>query len=78
MSLSFISKYQENLNSATGSKETAWEATLTFSGHSHGRHQVGIGFSGTCHPQGALLEAAALAGKRSLRLTAVLKLMRPA
>ena len=27
---------------------------------------------------GALLEATALAGKRSLRLTAVLKLMRPA
>jgi hypothetical protein len=43
-----------------------------------GGHQVGIGFSGTCDEQGARLEATALAGKRSLRLTAVLKLMRPA
>ena len=43
-----------------------------------GGHDVGIGFSGTCDDQGALLEATALAGKRSLRLTAVLKLMRRA
>jgi hypothetical protein len=43
-----------------------------------GGHEVGIGFSGTCDDQGALLEATALAGKRSLRLTAVLKLMRRA
>jgi hypothetical protein len=43
-----------------------------------GGHEVGIGFSGTCTGQGAELEATALAGKRSLRLTAVLKLMRPA
>jgi hypothetical protein len=43
-----------------------------------GGHQVGIGFSGSCDGQGALLDATALAGKRSLRLTAVLKLMRPA
>ena len=43
-----------------------------------GGHEVGIGFSGTCDEQGAELEAVALAGKRSLRLTAVLKLMRPA
>jgi hypothetical protein len=43
-----------------------------------GGHEVGIGFSGTCDAQGALLEATALAGKRSLRLTAVLKLMRAA
>jgi hypothetical protein len=43
-----------------------------------GGHEVGIGFSGTCNEQGAELEAIALAGKRSLRLTAVLKLMRPA
>jgi hypothetical protein len=42
-----------------------------------GGHEVGIGFSGTCDAQGARLEATALAGKRSLRLTAVLKLMRP-
>ena len=38
-------------------------------------HEVGIGFSGTCDKEGALLEATALAGKRSLRMTAVLKLM---
>jgi hypothetical protein len=43
-----------------------------------GGHEVGIGFSGTCDGQGAELEAVALAGKRSLRLTATLKLMRPA
>jgi hypothetical protein len=43
-----------------------------------GGHEVGIGFSGTCSAQGAELEAIALAGKRSLRLTAELKLMQPA
>ncbi len=43
-----------------------------------GGHEVGIGFSGTCDEQGGELEAIALAGKRSLRLMAVLKLMRPA
>jgi len=40
-----------------------------------GGHEVGIGFSGTCDAEGAMLEATALAGKRSLRMTAVLKLM---
>jgi hypothetical protein len=43
-----------------------------------GGHEVGIGFSGTCDEEGARMEATALAGKRSLRLTAVLKLMRRA
>lgn len=43
-----------------------------------GGHEVGIGFAGTCDEQGAVLEATALAGKRSLRLTAALKLMRRA
>jgi hypothetical protein len=43
-----------------------------------GGHDVGIGFAGTCEDQGALLDATALAGKRSLRMTAVLKLMRRA
>jgi T3SS negative regulator,GrlR len=43
-----------------------------------GGHEVGIGFSGTCDEEGAQLEATALAGKRSLRLTAELKLMRRA
>ena len=43
-----------------------------------GGHEVGIGFSGTCRETGAELEAIALAGKRSLRLSATLKLMRRA
>lgn len=43
-----------------------------------GGQEIGIGFSGSCDEQGALMEATALAGKRSLRLTAVLKLMRAA
>jgi hypothetical protein len=43
-----------------------------------GGHEVGIGFAGTCDEEGALLDATALAGKRSLRMTAVLKLMRRA
>jgi hypothetical protein len=43
-----------------------------------GGHEVGIGFSGTCDEEGARLEATALAGKRSLRLTAELKLIRRA
>jgi hypothetical protein len=43
-----------------------------------GGYEVGIGFSGTFDEQSALLEATAFAGKRSLRLTAVLKLMRRA
>jgi hypothetical protein len=40
-----------------------------------GGHEVGIGFSGSYDDAGAVLEATALAGKRSLRLTAALKLM---
>ncbi|MGL9618000.1 hypothetical protein QRQ56_08375 [Bradyrhizobium sp. U531] len=40
-----------------------------------GGHEVGIGFSGTYDAEQAVLEATALAGKRSLRLTAALKLM---
>lgn len=43
-----------------------------------GGHEIGIGFSGTFDSQGATLEAAALIGKRSIRLAADLKLMRPA
>lgn len=38
-----------------------------------GGHEVGIGFSGTYDEVQAVLEATALAGKRSLRLTAALK-----
>ena len=43
-----------------------------------GGHEIGIGFSGACGEDGAELEATALVGKRSLRLTATLKLMRAA
>lgn len=43
-----------------------------------GGYEIGIGFSGTCDETGAELEATALAGKRSLRLQAVLKLIRKA
>ncbi len=43
-----------------------------------GGHEVGIGFSGICDEAGAELEAMAIAGKRSLRLAATLKLMQPA
>lgn len=38
-------------------------------------HEVGIGFSGSCDGEQAALEATAPAGKRSLRLTAALKLI---
>ena len=40
-----------------------------------GGHDVGIGFSGTCDADGGELEGTALAGKRSVRFHAVLKLM---
>lgn len=43
-----------------------------------GGHEVGIGFSGSYDTGWAVLEASALAGKRSLRLTAALKLMHQA
>jgi hypothetical protein len=38
-----------------------------------GGHEVGIGFSGTYTDAGAIAEATALAGKRSIRFSAVLK-----
>ena len=41
-----------------------------------GGYEIGIGFSGTCDGDSAELEATALAGKRSLRLQANLKLIR--
>ncbi|MBW7963920.1 GrlR family regulatory protein [Bradyrhizobium sp. BR 10261] len=40
-----------------------------------GGHEVGIGFAGTYDGDQAMLEATALAGKRSLRLSATLELM---
>ena len=67
------------------SADGAWKGQIVNQEHTPARgenplfggHAVGIGFSGTCNAQGAELEAIALAGKRSLRLTATLKLMRP-
>jgi hypothetical protein len=38
-----------------------------------GGYEVGIGFSGTYTDEGAAAEATALAGKRSIRFSAVLK-----
>ncbi len=43
-----------------------------------GGHEVGIGFSGTCADEDAHIEATALVGKRSVRFTAALKLLRRA
>ncbi len=43
-----------------------------------GGYEGGIGFSGTCTADSGELEGIALAGKRSLRLAASLKLMRRA
>jgi hypothetical protein len=43
-----------------------------------GGYEVGIGFSGTCNEDSGELEGIALAGKRSLRLAASLRLMRRA
>jgi hypothetical protein len=43
-----------------------------------GGYEVGIGFSGACGQGSAEMEGIALAGKRSLRLAAKLKLMREA
>jgi hypothetical protein len=42
-----------------------------------GGYKVGIGFSGHCDDKGAEMEATALAGKRSIRLAATLKLIEP-
>ena len=42
-----------------------------------GGYEVGIGFSGRCDARGAEMEATALAGKRSIRFAATLKLIQP-
>jgi len=42
-----------------------------------GGYEVGIGFSGRCDAGGAETEATALAGKRSIRFAATLKLIQP-
>ena len=41
-----------------------------------GGYEAGIGFSGTCTSESGELEGIALAGKRSLRLAASLRLVR--
>ena len=54
------------------------EHTLAKSEHPlFGGYEVGIGFSGHCDDKGADMEAIALAGKRSIRLAATLKLIEP-
>ena len=40
-----------------------------------GGHEIGIGFAGTCDAEGGNLEGTALAGKRSIRFEAELKLI---
>jgi hypothetical protein len=67
------------------SEKGRWKGQILNQEHTPAKHnllfggrEVGIGFSGTCDQEGARLEAIALAGKRSLRLTAELKLMRRA
>jgi hypothetical protein len=41
-------------------------------------HEIGMGFSGTCHAEGGMLEGTALVGKRSVRFEADLQLISPA
>ncbi|MBR0729414.1 hypothetical protein ABIF63_001037 [Bradyrhizobium japonicum] len=54
------------------------EHTLAKSEHPlFGGYEVGIGFSGHCDDKGVDMEAIALAGKRSIRLAATLKLIEP-
>ena len=43
-----------------------------------GGHEIGIGFSGTCDAEGGFLEGTALAGKRSIRFEAQLRLIEAA
>jgi hypothetical protein len=40
-----------------------------------GGHEIGMGFAGTCDAEGGTLEGTALAGKRSIRFEAELKLI---
>ncbi len=40
-----------------------------------GGHEIGIGFAGTCDAEGGFLEGTALAGKRSIRFEAQLRLI---
>jgi len=40
--------------------------------------EIGLGFSGTCHAEGGMLEGSALIGKRSVRFEADLQLISPA
>ncbi|WP_445221922.1 GrlR family regulatory protein [Bradyrhizobium sp. Pa8] len=68
------------------SEEGRWKGEIVNQEHTpskgenpvFGGGEVGIGFSGTCTAESGELEGIALAGKRSLRLAASLKLMRRA
>lgn len=63
------------------SSEGRWKGEIVNQEHTKandavfGGYEVGIGFSGRCGDQGASWEATALAGKRSLRLSAEMTLL---
>lgn len=65
------------------SSEGRWKGEIVNQEHTKasdavfGGYEVGIGFSGRCDDKGASWEATALAGKRSLRLSAEMKLLHP-
>jgi len=73
--------YQGSYSSANG----RWKGEFVNQEHTpakserplFGGYQVGIGFSGRCDADSAEAEATALAGKRSIRFAATLKLIRP-
>lgn len=73
--------YQGSYSSANG----RWKGQFVNQEHTpakserplFGGYEVGIGFSGSCDSQSAEAEATALAGKRSIRFAAKLKLIRP-
>ena len=80
-------KVRFQVNDAVGTyAQGCWKGEMLHQEHTPAKsahpifagYPVGIGFSGSCDDDGALLEATGLAVKRSLRLTAVLKLTRPA
>jgi hypothetical protein len=63
------------------SADSRWRGEIVNQEHTAARdpifggYEVGIGFSGHCDANGAIWEAAALAGKRSFRLAAEMKLL---
>lgn len=71
---------------AYGSADGRWKGQIVNQEHTPAAgntsifagYEVGIGFSGNCSDKDAAFEATALAGKRSLRLTAALSLLHKA